>query len=134
MLHSCPDCGLAHEAPGPPPTNPEVEIARIQAERDVKVAQLANRQEHDWNETRVEVAEIEGDAQVATAEAEAAVIGEILNAEGADPAGPEPIPIVVDGDPEPEPEPEPDVPPPPAAEESAPPAAKRPSGMWAGYR
>lgn len=96
----CPHCGAETElaipvaAPIAEAVNSEVEIARINAERDVKVAQISARQEKDWNETRVEVATVEAEAEVAAAEATAEVIGEVLAAD-AEPE-PDPEPIVID--------------------------------------
>lgn len=131
-LHACPDCGLTHAAAGERPVSDAVRIAELETHRDVEVARLARSQEAHYDETRVEVAEIEADGQVATAEALAPAIA----AAGDSDPEPEPVPVVVEGggDPDPEPEPElPDVAPPPLIDEAPEPPAK-PSGMWAGYR
>jgi hypothetical protein len=126
-LHQCADCGLTHEAPGEAsaPVIPEVEIARINADRDVKVAQLASRQDADWNETRVEVAEIEADADLAVAEGQVEGALEVIDAMNPEPE-PAPEPVIVDA-PEPEPEPEPDMPPPP---DSGPQHSERKASVW----
>lgn len=41
-IHNCPECGLVHDH-GAPVQNPEVEIARINAESQLKIAQLQSR-------------------------------------------------------------------------------------------
>jgi hypothetical protein len=94
----CPYCGHETEqiipvaAPVADAIDREVEIARINAERDVKVAQISARGERDWNETRVEVAEIEADAEVEAAAVEAEIISEAIEASDVPPA--EPIEII----------------------------------------
>ena len=126
----CPDCGTGHdcedEAEGRP--NPDVEIARINAERDVAVAKLAARQEREALETVEEVAEIQADAEVESAVAEAEVVAAAI--EGGAVPPPEPIvidaPVINDDDQQAE-----DAPPP--AEGSEPPAPKHKAaglGMW----
>lgn len=81
----------------------EVQIAQINADRDIKVEQIKARQEKDWNDTRVEVAAVEAEAEVAAAEATAEVIGEVI-ASGSGDADPEPendpAPVVVTAEPE----------------------------------
>jgi hypothetical protein len=81
----------------------EVEIARIQAERDVQVARIQAKQDKDWNETHVQIAEVEAEAEVASAEATAEVIGEVIAAEAGngdpEPAD-DPAPIVISAEPE----------------------------------
>jgi hypothetical protein len=93
-LHECPACGLQHGAGGAPPANPEVEIARINASRDVEVAKLAARQEKDWNETRIAETEVEAAAATETAAIEAESGVEAAEAV-ADALTPEPDPAVV---------------------------------------
>lgn len=90
--HICVDCGLLHDMPAAPEESDEVKIARINREADVRIAQMSARQDRDWNETRVEVAEIEAEAQVETAVAEAAIIGAALEASDVPEA--EPIEII----------------------------------------
>lgn len=119
----CQNCGSQVEqlpviAPAAEAVSAEVEIARINAERDVKVAQINARQEKEWNETHVEIAGIEAEAEVASAEATAEVIGEVLAADSEPAEEPEPDPVVVAD----VPEPEPDLSPPVAGQhESSPP-------------
>ncbi len=125
----CPDCGYSHDcvtgAEGR--IDPAVEIARIEAERDIKVAQISARQDKAWNETRVEVAEVEAAAEVESAVAEAEVVAAAI--EGGAVPPPEPIVIdapVINDDAGPEDAPEP-------IEGSAPPAPSRKAsglGMW----
>lgn len=85
----CTDCGTGHEceAAQSPGTNPDVEIARINARRDVEVARLTAGMERDANETEVEVAAIEAESGVAEAEAVADALTEVLT-----PPDPEPQP------------------------------------------
>lgn len=124
-LHQCPECGLAHMSTERP-SNPDVEIARINAESAYKIAQLQARTDRHAVDTLAEaeldVAEAQADADVAQAE----VIGEAVAA-GAEP---EEIPVILD-----EPEPEPEV-----TDETMPPDVedvpshrgehKRGLGMW----
>jgi hypothetical protein len=95
-LHQCAECGLTHDHEGSLPVSPEVEIARINAERDVKVAELARRQELDWNETRVAETEIEAEAAVDIAEVQAESGVEAAEAVADALAPPEPEPIQVE--------------------------------------
>ena len=110
-VHTCPDCGLVHDHVVPS-VNPEVEIARIQAESAFKIAQLQARADKH-------VAEVQADADVDVAEAQAEAIVEALTSEDvpAEEAAvepePEPVAIIQDTDITPEP----DVPAPPAHEE-----------------
>ena len=123
MPHYCSACGQTHG--GQAVTDPSIEIARINADRDIAVARLQARQARDGNETAVAVAEVEGDAQVGAAEA----VAEVIAAETA------PEPVIIEA---PEPEPEPDLdeleesePPEndgPAA--TPPPATKKRKGWW----
>jgi hypothetical protein len=72
---------------------PDVEIARIQADRDIKLARIT-----------AGVVDIERDVELAAAEAKAGVLGEIVSPPEAEPE------VVVLDEPEPEsvPEPEPE--------------------------
>lgn len=105
-MHTCQDCGLVHDHVTPP-TNAEVEIARIQAENALALAKIqAGADKH--------VAEVQADADVASARAEAKAIEvaysdneadehvvEAINAAavgldtGADEPEPMPMPMVV---------------------------------------
>ena len=125
-MHSCPDCGLAHGSAGEMPESDEVKIARLNKERDVEIARLQARQDKDWNETRVEVAEIEAGAEVDAAVATAELVGDAIEAgalEAEAEPGPDPV-VVVDA---PEPEPEPDLAPP---ADVTPAPAPRSKGLW----
>lgn len=107
----CPECGTGHECDNAPAgaPNPDVEIARINAKRDVEVARLTAGIERDMNETALDIAEVEAVAGVAEAEAVADALTDVL-------APPEPEPVVMpESIPAPEPTgpPEPDVAPPP---------------------
>lgn len=72
-FHECPECGLIHGDMSPQ-TNPEVEIARIQAESALKIAQLQARADKA-------VAELETEAEVDVAEAQAEAVVVALSAE-----------------------------------------------------
>jgi hypothetical protein len=129
-MRYCEDCGNGHEctaAGRESVESDEVKIARINREADVQIAKLGARTERDWNETRVEVAEIEADAAVEAAAAEAEVVGAAIEAGIA----PEPEPVIIDA-PEAIADAEPDDAPPPA-EGSAPPEPKAKAaglGFW----
>lgn len=94
----CPECGTPHEcnAEGESRTPPEVEIARINADRDVAVAKLTARMNREELGTAEAIAETEADAQVDTAEAEAEVIGAILAEGGGGEPEPATPPIMID--------------------------------------
>lgn len=92
--HVCQECGLMHDAVTPTESE-AVTLARIAKEQAIEVAKIQAKQERDWNETRVEVAAIEGEAEVGAAEAQAEVIGAVL-ADGDEPPAAEPEPIVID--------------------------------------
>ena len=68
--HFCSACGQTHG--GEDRTSPEVEIARIQAERDVKIARMEYREAVEAGELKAEnaiqVTELETAADVAVAE------------------------------------------------------------------
>ena len=75
-MRYCPDCGTGHECEAATEgrTDPSVEIARINADRDIAVARLAARSAREELETVEEVAEIQADAEVESAVAEAEVV------------------------------------------------------------
>lgn len=131
----CPHCGAQTELviPVAPPAaeavSAEVRIAEINAARDIELAKLAARQDRDWNETRIEVAQIEAEAEVGAAEAEAEVIAAVLTADDQEPE-PEPEPIVIDAPAVAEDEVIQDAP--PASDAPAPEPAKKSLGlgMW----
>lgn len=129
----CPECGADHHAEdreAQAAVDREIEIARIHAERDIRVAQISARQDRDWNETRVEVAEIEATADVESAAAEATVVATILGSDGDQ----DQEPLIIDAPPisEPEPDPTDDAAPPPIDDHV--PADDKPRkhglGMW----
>jgi hypothetical protein len=94
MAHHCSACGEVHG--GERRDSPEVAIARIQAERDVKVAELARGEFQKTEleaETEIAVAEIDAAAVVEEATVKAEVLDEILS-----PPEPEPEPVVVVAD------------------------------------
>jgi hypothetical protein len=112
-VHTCTDCGLVHDHVVPQ-TNPDVEIARINAESAFKIASLQSRADKH-------VAEVQAEADVDVAEAQADAIVEALAVEeepaeeAAVDAPPAPMAIIQDTDVEPESE----VAPPPEHEEGA---------------
>lgn len=129
----CPECGGDHhegDRREKSIADREVEIARINAERDVNVARIQARIVRNELDTAEVIAETEGEAQVETAAAEAAVLGEILNATGDQ--EPEPVIMNTATVPEPEPDPTDDAAPPPAEDHEA--ADNKAShvgfGMW----
>lgn len=105
-MHNCPDCGIEHEAPEPvvieeavdvePVAEANVEIARIEADRDIKVAKIERGMMAD--EMEIRLAEVEGNLRG---------MREVLDAL-VNPPAPEPAPIVIE---EPEPEVEMEIPP-----------------------
>lgn len=130
--HVCETCGLMHDAVTPQESE-AVTLARIAKEQAVEVAKINARTERDWNETRVQVAELEADAEVGAAEAEAEVLGTLLTAGTELADEPEPEPIVIDAPALEETEINDDAPPP--ADEHSPheprePRKSRGLGMW----
>ncbi len=129
MMRYCENCGTGHECEAETGTRtiPEVEIARINADRDIAVAKLAARQAREELETAEEIAGIEAEAEVVAAVTEAEIVGAAIEA-GAVDEDPEAIvidaPVVNDDEHE-------DAPPP--AEGSEPPAPKHKAaglGFW----
>lgn len=120
-MRYCEHCGTPHECEAEPGrADPAVEIARINADRDIAVARLSARQDKDWNDTRVEVAGIEAAAAVEAAAVEAEVIGDAIEASGVD----DPEPVIIDVPDQPPPDDEGDAEELPPAEGSPPPAAR----------
>jgi hypothetical protein len=129
-MRYCSDCGTGHECEGETGTrtNPEVEIARINADRDVAVAKLAARSARDELATAEGIAETQADAAVEAAVAEAEVIGAAIEAGIA----PEPEPVIIDA-PEAIADEQLDDDAPPEVEGSAPPEPKAKAaglGFW----
>jgi hypothetical protein len=126
MSHSCADCGYEHDGPIVEPVvevNPEpvaaaeVEIARIQAERDVAVARIEGNVEKGWQEQKL-------------TELEARLAGMAETLAALAPPAPEPVPVTV-AEPEPEPVAEPvGTEPPPPVEPAAPTSRKRSNPWW----
>jgi len=83
-MRYCPDCGAGHECEAQAAatrTDPGVEIARIQADRDVTLAKLGARQQREELETVQEIAETEAEADVIVGVAQADAIAAELGAE-----------------------------------------------------
>ena len=123
MSHTCPDCGLEHAVAidevadvveTEAVTEAAVEIARIEADRDVTLAKVNAKVEEGWQEQRI--AELEG---------RISGMQEMLDRLTPQPEPePEAVPIVAAPQPEPVIE-EPEVQPPPIVEA---PAGKKPKG------
>lgn len=91
----CPNCGnpvtdqLASFERAMPETVPaDVQIARIQADRDIELARINRSQEAAWNETRLAETQIEASTEMVTATAEAEIIGAALEAGASEPPPP----------------------------------------------
>jgi hypothetical protein len=92
--HHCTGCGQLHG--GAERTNPEVEIARINREADVRIAEIQRGEFQKTEleaETEIAVAEIDAAAAVEEATVKADVLEEIIT-----PPEPEPEPVVVVND------------------------------------
>ena len=127
-MRFCPDCGNGHDCTAEgreSAESDEVKIARINREADVAIAKLAARSAREELATVEEVAEIQADAAVEAAVAEAEIIGAAIEA-GIEP---EPEPIIIDA---PEAIADDDDDAPPEAEGSEPPGrqAHPRTGMW----
>ncbi len=130
--HVCESCGLLHDTPTMQ-ENPEVAIARIQAETQLKIEQLRARTGRHIAEVEAETAE-----EIAETEAEASIIGDVASAEiiasESSPTPGEDIgePIVIEV-PDAEAEPEPVTEEPPVVE-AAPAKESKRGGYWSAYR
>lgn len=127
----CSNCGTeVNGAPVVPAEPVEVTLARLDKERAIEVAKIQARQEREYNETRVEVAEIESAADVAVGEATAEVVAAAI---APDPVT-EPDPLVIDAPtldaPPAEPEPEDAPPPAEQGEHEESPRKASGLGMW----
>lgn len=108
----CQHCGgevdhaIEFSSPAAEAVNVELEIARVNAERDIQVEKIRARQAREELETVEVVAEVEAEAEVLAAEAEAEVVAAVVEAGAAEPEmDAEPIVIAQDietGEPEPE--------------------------------
>jgi len=132
MIHTCTECGLVHDTTVAPPESPDVAIARIQAASAEAIAKINARSDREWNESREVVAEIEAEADVASATAEAEIVGAALEAGVVTPE-PDPAPVItvapdVDMSQEADPEELPPAEGSPAPEPAAP--KSRGLGMW----
>ena len=125
-IHNCPDCGLVHEVTVPV-QNPEVEIARINAESALAIARLQARTDRHAVETIAEAEQDIAETELETAVAEAEVVGAAIEA-GMEPPEAEPIVITDPAPAEPEEDPldMPDTDEAPSSRGSA----KRGLGMW----
>lgn len=126
--HHCSACGQQHG--GERPMVPEVEIARIHAERDIAIARMEYREA-----TEAAVLEAETAVVLTELETESAVV----IAEETDMPGdqvPEPGPPVMVAPPNDEPaEPAPaDMAPPEVVETSSPSSSSGNDGWWSGYQ
>ena len=130
--HVCTDCGLLHDTPTQQET-PEVAIARIQAETQLKIEQLRARTDRHIAETETEAAE-----DIAETEAEASIVGDVASAQiiASEPApaaeGETGEPIVIEAPAAPA-EPEPVTEEPPVIE-TAPAKESRRGGYWSAYK
>lgn len=124
----CPNCGneVDHEiSPEERAIRDAVEIARINADRDIQIARLQARQQREELETAEHVAETEAEAEVGAAFAEAEVLATTLEAGVTEE---EPAPVIVDAPAE---EPEDDMVPPEAEHEEHREGRKRVGlGVW----
>jgi DNA repair exonuclease SbcCD ATPase subunit len=92
----CPECGQDHHAgerAERAAEDREIALAKINADRDIQVARINARIERDGLETAEEIAEIQADAEVDAAVAEAEIIGAALEASDIPEA--EPIEVLV---------------------------------------
>lgn len=127
----CPECGADHHAgerAEQEATRAEVEIERIRADKEVRIAQITSK---------AAVAIGESDAAAESAHAEGVVEGVEAMADVVTPGAPEtpgaevmPEPIVA----EPEPGPEPPPLPPPVTETTTVHEEKKAPGWWDSYR
>lgn len=101
MIHACPECGLTHDHAAPPPVDPAVRIAEIEAESRLAMARITARSEvavaESMAEAQVGVAEAEAEATVAAMEIQADAVTEVY--EDSAPDAPElDAPIVIEQD------------------------------------
>jgi hypothetical protein len=124
----CAECGTPHECPAEIAADrTELAVAKVQAERDIRLAEIAARAGVKIAETE---AEHSADHAEGVAEGMETALDAVTGGSEAEPAG-EPI-VIEDSDPEPEPEPEPGNSP-PVIDVPEPKTPAR-SGWWDGYR
>lgn len=92
----CPDCGVEHCVDAKEVTTAEVEIARINKERDIELAKLSKAEQVVRTEGYVAETEIQAEAQVEEAVVRAEVVGEVLDEILAPEPEPEPVVVVDD--------------------------------------
>lgn len=132
-MHTCPDCGLAHEtpivAPVAEPAPVVVEPAAGPNDNDVRIAEVTGATEIELAKIAAEQRALDLEEELARVKGERDGMRETLDA--LQPPVPEPV-VVPAPAPPPAPEPVPDVPLPPVtpiAKES-----KKRRGWWDGYR
>lgn len=96
----CPECGQDHHAEdraAAAAVDRDIELAKINAKRDVDVARITANADKRELETEEAIAEIDAEVAVDVATAEAEVIGTILGVgtESAEDTEPEPAPLII---------------------------------------
>jgi hypothetical protein len=131
-IHNCDQCNLAHDASAPQ-EDPQVAIARINAESALKIAQLAARAEKHVAEVEaeadVEVIELQADAIVESAVVVAEAEAEAAAEASAEAEGAQPVVVVQDNTDE---APAMEEPPDFEDEGHSGPARKKGLGLWGG--
>ena len=130
----CPECGTDHhvaDRAAEAAADREVTLAKISAERDVKIAQIEAGVRRDTAEAEnaLETARAEGIAEGMTTVVET---GAVVDGQAPEPGAGDPI-VVEAPEAEAEPEADPEMMP-PVVETPAPHSGKSASGWWAGYR
>jgi hypothetical protein len=123
-MHSCPECGLGHDEPGTTPKDPMVEVAKIEAGRDVEVAKIAAGVSRDEMMREIEGLRAEllvRREEPPVAETEITQVTAEVDAEPEEPAVMDDMPV---------PEPEPEGPPAPPETEPVHQEEKRSKGWF----
>lgn len=132
-MRFCPDCGNPHECTAEGAVSRaahvELEIARVNADRDIRLARIGARQDREALDSAETIAETEAGAEIVSSVAAAEIIAGEETGEAAETG--EPIVVEVP-EPEPAPEPEPDMVPPVAESHGG--RSRKQSGWWDGYR
>lgn len=126
MTRFCPDCGTPHECEAFEADKSAVTIARINADRDVKLAEIGAR-------AGVKIAETEAEHSADFAEGKAEGLETAIGGDEPDPE-PEGGEIVVDTSEEAEPEADPEPEGEPEVVEVPDPAQPKRGGYWGAYR